>query len=130
MTLSDLAALAAKVEGFVRPLKYCDECDDPMDFPGKVRDEYGQTRTCGWCDGTGTLFDNSPAALAMAVHECCFRRNAWVSSREWRGKAEFVILGVELRTGSCVVASVAPEDISRALLTALLRAHGVEVADA
>lgn len=121
MTLPELAALAVeKVPGFKRPLKYCDECDDPMEFPGKTRDEYGQTRTCGWCDGTGALFNNSPAALLMAVvtiprhtvekHweqvRVCADTNGWSRSCDHDGT---------------------PESIACAALVALLRAHGVEV---
>jgi hypothetical protein len=124
MALGDLAALAVKVKGFVRPLKYCDECDDPMDFPGKVRDEYGQTRTCGWCDGTGTLHDDSPAALAMAVQQHV-TKYALCSELD----DERVVVHAHGRTGTCDLSDASAESVARALLAAFVQAHGVDVAD-
>ena len=121
-TLAELAALAAKVPGFKRPLKYCDECDDPMEFPGKTRDEYGQTRTCGWCDGTGALFNNSPAALLMAVSVLPGH-----SVEKHPGRL-YVAVSCESGVWGCDHDGTS-EGIARAALMALLRAHGVEVQD-
>lgn len=116
MTLPELAALAAKVPGFVRPTCNCFECDE-----GTVVDQFGDdAKACRSCNGAGFKLDNSPAALWMAVTtlprhtvekhwqqiRVCADTNGWSRSCDHDGT---------------------PESIARAALVALLRAHGVEV---
>ena len=109
MTLSELAALAAKVEGFERPTVV--HCDDG----------------CDGCDDRTWVFDNSPAALLMAVVACIARTDHRLiigfddnTVRVWQ------VEPVELWEAhhDCT-----PDGIARAALVALLRAHGVEVSD-
>jgi len=111
MTLADLAALAAKVEGFVRPESgMCSGCGYEMGY-------------CA-CSKKGPEWDNSPAALAMAV---------LLYARQGNRKLEIDRGDFLMRRGtewSRAKSEDSDESIARALLTALLRAHGVEVVDA
>lgn len=139
MTLADLAALAeAKVPGFKRPTGECLGCDGS----GGVFVWYGETREtaygsrCEQCGNTGRVYDNSPAALAMSVLRCGVRSEVHFSllfRKSWRSGER--AMDVALRSdgsGNPVWMDMAvadtDESIARALLTALLRAHGVEVA--
>jgi len=108
MTLADLAALAAKVEGFVRPESgMCSGCGYEMGY-------------CA-CSDKGPEWDNSPAALAMAV---------WaLPGRRVEKYANGVYVFGPHDTAWCRHDGT-PEEIARALLVALLRANGVEVPDA
>lgn len=128
MTLAELAALAAKVDGFVRPIgEPCSACggagsytDEPplAAHPGDV------LMRCG-CGGE-PAWDNSPAALLMAVVKC---PNRFVKSCDevdvQRPKDE----RGEWPWGACDLDNGTEESIARAALVALLRAHGVEVTD-
>lgn len=101
MTLSDLAALAdEKVPGFERP--------DGL--------------RCATCDAQGGYFDDSPAALLMAValHGALLIEvhPAYVGC-----------LGPGREDSEEEHHDGTPESIARAALVAILRAHGVEVAD-
>lgn len=115
MTLPELAALAAeRVPGFRRPTRKCEWC-------GGVK--WGnRLEPCDKCDDNGRVLDDSPAALLMAVTtlprhtvekhwqqiRVCADTNGWSRSCDHDGT---------------------PESIARAALVALLRAHGVEVAE-
>lgn len=113
MTLSELAALAAKVEGFERPTAVPCPC-------GGV----GFCVECFFCGEEGR-WDNSPAALLMAVVQ---------HSLEFHALEQDIVFVRGVRggrtDGKCLIeATGSPnEDIARAALVALLRAHGVEVA--
>lgn len=101
MTLSDLAALAAsKVPGFERP--------DGL--------------RCATCDAQGGYFDDSPAALLMAVvlHRC-------KTQKPLLGRGHGIFC---LPVDAAPDTRESPESIARAALVALLRAHGVEVPNA
>jgi hypothetical protein len=67
-------------------------------------------------------WDNSPAALAMAVQQHV-TKYALCSELD----DERVVVHAHGRTGTCGLLDASAESIARALLTALLRAHGVEV---
>jgi hypothetical protein len=113
-TTADLAALAAKVEGFKRPTRRCEWC-------GGVK--WGnRLEPCDKCDDKGRAFDDSPAALAMAVLVYVTTRAFLVELDDERVR----VLG-HGACGTMGMLDAAPESIARALLTALLRAHGVEV---
>lgn len=115
MTLPELAALAAeRVPGFRRPTRKCEWC-------GGVK--WGnRLEPCDKCDDNGRVLDDSPAALWMAVTtlprhtvekhwqqiRVCADTNGWSRSCDHDGT---------------------PESIACAALVALLRAHGVEVAE-
>jgi hypothetical protein len=118
MTLEDLAELASKrVEGFKRPMSSCRTCQCWT----RIRES-----DCPACKGGNWALDNSPAALAMAV--LLFVAKCPVPSEvSVQGRSVLVMYG---KTASTVMNEVGEESIARALLTALLRAHGVGVADA
>ncbi len=131
-TVADLAALAAKVEGFERPVRNCEQCGGSGEGLGTVvgwRDDSewappprGIECRClapTWAPGPYLEWDNSPAALAMAV----------LQTRRWLefDHSTVVWLGERQRIGGEARHDGTPESIARALLTALLRAHGVEV---
>jgi hypothetical protein len=106
MTLPDLAALAAeKVPGFERP----------------------DGSRCATCDAHGGYFDDSPAALLMAVVQ---------HSLEFHALEQDIVFVRGVRggrtDGKCrIEATGSPnEDIARAALVALLRANGVETTPA
>ncbi len=110
-TLADLAALAGEsVPGFKRP-------------------ESGMCAGCGYemgyccCSKDEPEWDNSPAALAMAV----LRHGALLIEVH---PVYAACLGPGRDDSEEEHHDGTPEGIARALLTALLRAHGVEVADA
>jgi hypothetical protein len=108
VTLSDLVALAEeKVPGFERPrATFCESCNRHISICVCSEDE---------------VFDNSPAALAMAV---------FVYLRRHCDAVYMTGTTVEIttyRVGRAVAERDDDESIARALLTALLRAHGVEV---
>ncbi len=124
MTLPELAALAAeRVPGFRRPTRKCEWC-------GGVK--WGnRLEPCDKCDDNGRVLDDSPAALAMAV---------LVYLRWCRGDYEVVgpLLSVSVyhvagaapfKRGCAVIKGDIPDYVAHAYLTALLRAHGVEVAE-
>lgn len=103
MTLPELAALAEKVKGFERPTAVVWSPTPP--------------RT------SERVPDNSPAALLMAVFEYQLKGNRKLETD--RGD-------ILIRRGDDwvrVKAGETQEGIARAALVALLRAHGVEVAD-
>jgi hypothetical protein len=107
-TLADLAALAAKkVPGFVHPSNHCPVCYGHGSVDGQ---------TCYECDDAARVEDNSPAALAMAVLVFCDLTEVGQTYASCSG----VAVGEAKHSRN-------PESIARALLTALLRAHGVEV---
>lgn len=117
MTLPELAALAEKVEGFERPVQACRTCGG-----------YGDA-TPGWrytkceCEaGDGCEWDNSPAALLMAVvlHRC-------KTQKPLLGRGHGIFC---LPVDAAPDTRESPESIARAALVALLRAHGVEVPNA
>lgn len=121
MTLPELAALAAeKVPGFKRPVCWCSACTEPADTPGKIRDEYGQWLKCWGCDGSGRVVDDSPAALLMAVAVACRSLKLGVST---------VLATTAVSAGASTVTDRTEDQLARAALVALLRAHGVEVGD-
>ncbi len=108
MTLSDLAALASeKVPGFKRPW--------PSDHGGNSRP------------------DDSPAALAMAVlvYARKYHGDVWMLGSSVQVSVMRKAEGALSMSGWRELILVASEEsIARAILTALLRAHGVEVGDA
>ena len=111
MTLAELAALAAKVEGFKRPMVQCPFCDGPP---------HGE---CEECDDTGFAgADSSPAALLMAVtlHASVTRKR----------RGDFALISSSIGVWGSAVHDGTAESIARAALVALLRAHGVGVPDA
>lgn len=118
--LAELAALAAKVEGFVQPRVCCSLCQGTSLAWG--------TEPCFQCGCTGWTDDNSPAAPLMAVH-------MYVLTLEDDGGCSATINGEyaygRFRNGSKLGTTDeierTPEGIARAALVALLRAHGVEV---
>jgi len=123
MTLSDLATLAAeKVPGFVPSYDECPRCR----AVGQVFPVLSFTPVaCPACDGSGLRFDNSPAALAMAVMVCVAKgRDVMLLSAYRASVARDVGPGPSYSDSRPITE---PEDVARALLTALLRAHGVEV---
>lgn len=111
MTLAELAALAAKVEGFKRPRRV-------LVCQGNCRG-----RACVVCDGPGDEWDNSPAALLMAVVQ---------HSLEFHALEQDIVFVRGVRggrtDGKCLIEATGlpNEDIARAALVALLRANGVE----
>jgi hypothetical protein len=74
------------------------------------------------CTEKGPEWDNSPAALAMAVQQHV-TKYALCSELD----DERVVVHAHGRTGTCGLPDASAESIARALLTALLRAHGVEL---
>ncbi len=126
-SLMDLVKLAAqRVPGFETPMAYCHMCTEPTEFPGRVRDEYGQSRTCGECAGTGTLPSESPAAIVMAVLLCAQKRAHW----EVRiASTSTTVMGPRFcawRAPECTEEG-AESAIAWTLLRAFLDAHSVEV---
>ena len=123
VTLPELSALAAGVEGFVRPFHKCARCNGRGEF---FHDVLHDDVTCAACDGTKGRFDNSPTALLMAVVQC---------SLEFHALEHEIVFVRGVRGGkgagrAAIDATGAPnDDIARAALVALLRAHGVEVSD-
>lgn len=109
--LSTLAALAAKIPEFKRPVRRVCGCRGYVNCPA--------------CGGFDDEWDDSPAALLMAVAVAIAKG------------ADVMLLG---RTRVSVAREVGPgpvysddlpmaepESIARAAVEALLRAHGVEV---
>ena len=120
MTLAELAALAAKVEGFKRPTRKCEWCGG---------EQWGnRLEPCGKCDDNGRTFDVSPAALLMAVAVWNYAKGRDLQSRSWLWGYNFIIRDGADGRGLGDLKDGTPEAIARAALVALLRAHGVEVA--
>jgi len=115
MTLADLAALAAKVERFQRPKQFCPKCGGT----GQVERSYLVYGECQCEVFPGWEWDNSPAALAMAAI-LAFSK----TQRPLFGRDHGMLC---IRLDSAPDSRETPESIARALLTTLLRAHGVEV---
>jgi hypothetical protein len=113
VTLEDLAELASKhVEGFKRPMSSCRTCQCWT----RIRES-----DCPACKGGNWALDNSPAALAMAVLRYARKGNRKLEI----DRGDFLMRrGAEW---SRAKSEDSDESIARALLTALLRAHGVEV---
>lgn len=117
MTLAELAALAAKVEGFVQPRVCCSLCRGTSLAWG--------TEPCFQCGCTGWTDDNSPAALLMAVAVVVAKgTDVMLLGRRRFSIARDVGPGPVY---SDDLPMAEPESIARAALVALLRAHGVEV---
>lgn len=148
MTLSDLAAMAVKhVEGFKRPVRNCQRCGgsgeeigtsvgwrDDSEWAPPPRGKECRCLAATWAAGPYSEWDDSPAALAMAVLRCGVRSEVHFSLlfRKDRGRGDMI--DVALRSdgsGNPIWMDMAtadnPESIARALLVALLRAHGVEI---
>ncbi len=123
MTLSDLAALAAKVEGFERLTKPHEICGG-TGMVGTLALSPCSCQFAGWAPALGRDWDDSPAALAMAVQQHV-TKYALCSELD----DERIVVHAHRRTGTCGLPDASAESIARALLVALLRAHGVEVAD-
>jgi hypothetical protein len=117
VTLAELAALAdKKVPGFVHPSNHCPVCYGHGFVDGQ---------TCYECDDAARVEDNSPAALAMAVMVCVAKaRDVMLLSGYRASVAREVGPGPSYSDSRTITE---PESIARALLTALLRAHGVVV---
>jgi len=117
MTLPELAALAAeRVPGFRRPTRKCEWC-------GGVK--WGnRLEPCDKCDDNGRVLDDSPAALLMAVAVYCSERALTLEIDEYH-----VLVSAYARSATADLDSASPRTIARAALVALLRAHGVEVAE-
>mgnify|MGYP006055686985 FL=1 len=109
MTLAELAALAAKVDGFERPTVV--HCDDG----------------CDGCDDRTWVFDDSPAALLMAVWMLPYKITRTQQSVTVERYCERIRGFYESADFRVIVTQ---EDAARAALVALLRAHGGEVQDA
>ena len=115
MTLAELAALAAKVEGFERPAAVPCPCDG-----------VGFCVRCLFSDDDDG-WDNSPAALLMAVVQ---------HSLEFHALEQDIVFVRGVRggrtDGKCLIEATGlpNEDIARAALVALLRANGVETTPA
>lgn len=109
MTLPELAALAVeKVPGFVRPMRVVCGCGGYVNCPA--------------CGGFNDEWDNSPAALLMAVSVLPGH-----SVEKHPGRL-YVAVSCESGVWGCDHDGTS-EGIARAALMALLRAHGVEVSD-
>lgn len=130
MTLAELAALAAKVEGFVLPMGPCEECE----AKGRVyRNEFyhlnGGFVPCPSCNGTKVFPSDDPAALLMAVAAWNYTKGRDLQTRSWLWGYNFIIRDGGGGRGLGELKDGTPESIARAALVALMRAHGVEVAD-
>ncbi len=117
MTLADLAALAAKVERFQRPKQFCPKCGGT----GQVERSYLTYKQCQCEVFPGWEWDNSPAALAMAVLE--------LPGHAVEKYPKRLYVSLDGGGSGCYGASHdgTTESIVRALLTALLRVYEVDV---
>jgi hypothetical protein len=124
MTVAELAALAAKVEGFERPRVCCSLCRGSSLAWG--------TEPCLQCGCTGWTDDDSPAALLMAVMLYARKHHGdvWLLGSSVQVsvmRKEKGGISMPSRRESIPVAS--EESIACAALVALLRANGVGVGD-
>lgn len=121
MTLAELAALAAKVEGFDRPVRDHQACDGTGAEWRGARSFPCSCQFSAWEQGSGTEWDNSPAALLMAVA----MQGRFVVV-DWREVSVARHTSPETIHSHCRHERT-PESIACAALVALLRAHGVGV---
>ena len=122
MTVAELAALAAKVEGFERPAAVPCPCDG-----------VGFCVRCLFSDDDDG-WDNSPAALLMAVMLYARKHHGDVEMNGASVAVHSMQMGPGLkpvmRRGRAAMPGETEESIARAALVALLRANGVETTPA
>lgn len=122
-TLPKLAALAEEhLEGFKRPAGVCGRCEGrgtkiPTAIPSDI--------VCVDCRGYGTRNDDSPEALIAAVVLYCYQKGI---PHGLRGERLSVAACVERgsRGYFAHLDDTRPEGIARAMLIALLFAHGIK----
>lgn len=122
MTLPELAALAEKVEGFDRPVRDHQACDGTGAEWRGARSFPCSCQFSAWEQGSGTEWDNSPAAFLMAV--------ALASGQLFLGNVlVHVTQGDRPVAEATIPGERNAEALARAALVALLRAHGVDVSE-
>lgn len=122
-TLPKLAALAEEhLEGFKRPAGACRRCEGrgyhrPLAIPSDI--------VCLDCGGYGRRFDDSPEALIAAVVLYCYAHRLGHGYKDDEfDRAAYVRIGS--RSYFAHTSDNSPEGIARAMLIALLFAHGIK----